>query len=351
MILEQLENSQKETYNRFVANNPSGSFLQAWEWGDWQEKLGKPVRRFFLSDSEKPVLAAQAILSPLPFGQFYLYLPYGPVRDLALKSEDLRFFILQLQKQFPKAAFIRIEPKNIFTDLNKLGRKSANVQPGKTLILDLSEPLEELLNSMHPKTRYNIKLAKKRGVEVSCDLAVVPKYGLYVKEVLDLILETSKRQNYFTFSQSYYQGLVDFFALKNNESSVKLYIYKAVLGKELLASALMFDFGTTRTYLFGGSSNIHREVMAPHLLHFNAMLDAKNLGLRFYDFWGVETSSGETPGFARFKMGFAPQENEAQSKAIRHYAGAYDIFENKFLYHGYRMLRKLNRTVKKIGFA
>ena len=88
---------------------------------------------------------------------------------------------------------------------------------------------------------------------------------------------------------------------------IKLHIYKSIYQNKLLASAIFIDFGKTRTFLFGGSSAQDKNVMAPYLLHWQAILDAKNAGMKFYDFWGTETAKGEVPGFVRFKLGFAPQ--------------------------------------------
>ena len=103
-----------------------------------------------------------------------------------------------------------------------------------------------------------------------------------------------------------------------NKGNVSLHIYKAIFQNQLLGAAFMVDFGKTRTFLFGGSSEFHKNVMAPYLLHWKAMQDAKALGLTTYDFWGIETSSGETPGFVRFKIGFRGQSSGSSSgKGIR----------------------------------
>ncbi len=339
MKLVELTSSDKEQYNRFVASQQAGSFLQAWEWGEWQVRLGRTVSRFKISDdSGNQAGSIQLIKMPLPFGKYYLYAPYGPVvsGQWAVGSGQL---LDQLKQKFPEAIFIRLEPKTSFlsTTHYPVLTKSANIQPTKTLVLDLAKTEEQLLAEMHPKTRYNIKLAQRHNVEVSCDLMVVPGYGLYLKEALDLLVQTAGRQSFQTFPRSYYEQLLNFFALHNSNGDVKLYVYKALKDKELLVTAVMVDFGGTRTYLFGGSSPHHREVMAPYALHWQAILDAKNLGLKLYDFWGIETSSGDTPGFVRFKMGFGGEELV--------YAGAYDISNKKLWYHGYKGLRGINRSL------
>lgn len=335
--------SDKAEYNNFVAAQPSGSFLQSWEWGQWQEKLGRKAFRYFLrNDSGSIAMVIQVIRMPLPLGKFYLYAPYGPVVDLKFNIENLKILVQLLRKKNPDAIFIRLEPK--FDGLQAVSypllTKSPNIQPAKTLVLDLLKSADELFSAMHHKTRYNIRLSQKHGVEVAADLAVVPGHGLYIQEAIRLIVQTAGRQSFKTFPSSYYEKLVDFFAVHNNKEDLKVYIYKALYQRQLLAAAIMVDFGNTRTYLFGGSSDLHREVMAPYALHFQAIKDAKAAGVSHYDFWGIETAAGETPGFVRFKTGFGG--------VVCEYSGAYDILNNQIWYKAYSCLRFANRIIKSL---
>ncbi len=363
----ELEEKDKPEYNRFVINNESCSFLQSWDWGEWQQSLGREVKRFFLTDDKEVGLndndnesnvvgTAQFIKMPLPFGWHYWYCPYGP---LAV-GENFQFFPQSgipknigtifpaerdpeehrdnFQSIFKEAVFVRIEPKSRYWELSTEHLtlvKSHNIQPQKTLLIDLSKTEEQLLAEMHHKTRYNIRLAKKKGVRVESELIVTPGHGLYFQEAVDLILQTAKRQGYKGYGREYYNGLVDHFSLHSGDelSGIKITIYKALKDRDILASAIMLDFGNTRTYLFGGSSEEQKEVMAPYALHFQAMLDGKQKNIHFYDFWGLETSAGKTSGFARFKKGFGGFEKE--------YAGAYDVVLKKPEYRIYKILRKI----------
>ena len=352
MELIEIEKLQKDLYNRFVMDNETGSFLQAWEWGDWQKQLGRQVQRFWIKGEGQLIASIQLVQMPLPFGKFYLYAPYGPVvsGELRVMSNEL---LNQMKEKFIGATFIRIEPKHLAFSTNDLAlHKSPNIQPGKTLIVDLTQSPEELLAQMHPKTRYNIKLAQKHGVRVEEEFAISAGHGLFFQEAIELICQTAKRQGFFGHSAEYYQNLVDFFALQN-ASQVKAHIYKAIFQNQLLASAIMLDFGQTRTFLFGGSGEFHKQVMAPYLLHFQAMLDAKAAGFNSYDFWGAETSKGDAPGFVRFKMGFAPpsasssglrgQLRSGSASGIKEYAGAYDLICQPAGYRIYQALRLVNR--------
>ena len=343
-----MRENRKQEYNNFIAAQESGSFLQGWEWGEWQAALGREVLRYFIGKdnnnnyNDNILASIQMIKMPLPFGKHYLYCPYGPVTDLRFKIEDLRFLIQELKKNFHEAVFIRIEPKiNISLILYPLSlTKTKNIQPGKTLLIDLSKSEEKLLAEMHPKTRYNIKVAQKHGVEIKDEFDISIRHGLYAKEAVELIVETAKRQGYKGYGLGYYEKMIDYLAMREPQGDLKLHIYKAIFQNQLLASSIIIDFGKTRTFLFGGSSLFHKNVMAPFLMHFKAMLDAKAQGLSFYDFWGIETAKGDTPGFVRFKLGFSESID-----AIKQYDGAFDMVNNQFLYAIYKVFRYIHRLV------
>ena len=354
MNLIELSLADKNQYNQFVANCPSGSFLQSWEWGQWQEKLGRRIFRYWiLDDIGNHAASIQLIKMPLPFGRYYLYAPYGPVIQSVGVSECRQignFILFELERIFSVAVFIRVEPKSDLrpptSDLRLI--KSPNIQPGKTLLIDLKKPEGQSLAEMHTKTRYNIKLAQKHGVVVQEEFAISPGNGLYFKEAVELIVQTSGRQGFVSFPAKYYYNLIDTLAL-NVHGDLKIHIYKALFGDNLLSAAVMVDFGKTRTFLFGGSAEENRNVMAPYLLHWQAILDAKNLGFEFYDFWGIQTAGGETPGFVRFKLGFAPEHSSGPSGGgIKEYPGAYDYICKPLAYWLYTVFRRLNRFFKKI---
>ncbi len=369
--LIELQESQKDEYNHFVAAQESGGFLQSWEWGEWQKALGRQVFRYkALDDSGSQAASIQLIKIPLPLGKYYLYAPYGPVLAGGEQYQALSIMYQALQKQFPEAVFVRIEPKFLLPPTHyPLLAKTPNIQPGKTLFIDLSKTQDQLLGEMHHKTRYNIRLAQKHGVEiypvrnpevlifgssdtgsglisngVKDEFDISIGNGLFTKEAVHLIVETSKRQDYKGYDNDYYERMIDNFAIKSpspNHSpegrgeTVRLHIYKAIYNNQLLSSAIMIDCGNTRTFLFGGSSDRNKNLMAPYLMHFRAMLDAKALGLSKYDFWGVETSKGDTPGFVRFKLGFGGKTVE--------YGGAYDMILDNLGYKFYTFLRKIKR--------
>lgn len=345
MHLLELSESEKPRYHQFVAYHPQSSFLQAWEWGEWQKRLGNSVKRFIvINEAEEILLAAQVIIQGIgKIKRQYLYVPYGPILSIDSTPNEqknvVQFFIAQLREYFPQAIFIRLEPKQTILDLAAIAKKTLNIHPSKTTVLDLSKPESDLLAAMHPKTRYNIKVAKKHEVKIISELVVVPGKGLHLPEVLDLLMLTARRQRYKTHGKQYYKNLIDFFGILPHPRDFDITIYKAFYNNELLATGIMADYGRTRTYLYGGTDVRNKQVMAAYALHWQAIQDAQSKGLECYDFFGTETSSGHEAGFVRFKLGFAGNTEE--------YPGAYDIVWHRAWYNIYTVIRFLNRKINR----
>jgi peptidoglycan pentaglycine glycine transferase (the first glycine) len=333
MELVRLTDLDQPQYHRFVNNHLSGSFLQSWNWGQWQLQLGQQVHRFFVKEGEAILLSAQVIQTTIPgFHRHYLYIPYGPLMDQS-HPEVINYFIAELKKLFPQSLFIRLEPKD---NLKIPGQPTPHIQPGKTLVLDLKQSPEQLLANMHPKTRYNIKVAERHEVRITNEPVVTPGYGLHLKEALNLLVNTAKRQDFKSHPANYYKNLIDFFSMQP-QSDCTISVYKALYKQQLLATALMIDFGSQRTYLFGGTADQDKNVMAPYALHWQAVRDAQEKNLTSYDFWGIETASGKTPGFVRFKLGWGGE--------TINYPAATDIVLNQAWYTIYNVLRKINRKL------
>lgn len=323
-----IQNLSQVEYDRFVSEHESGSFLQSWDWGEWMRQNGKPPFRVAVCDENKKIiLCAEIFISPIPkIGKKYLYIPYGPLIAENVDQQVWNFFTKEIHKIFNNVLFLRIEPKD---PIQISGTPTKHIQPGKTLVLDLSKNTEQLLLEMHQKTRYNIKVAQRHGVKI--------KTGHADKNALELIKQTAQRQGYKSHSLDYYLNLVQKFTTQN--SGIKTTIYSAEFEYKTLASALIVDFGNTRTYLFGGTSEEHRNVMAPYLMHWQAIQDAQKEGFKCYDFWGIETASGQTPGFVRFKLGWGGTQIS--------YPQPMDLIYGPVWYFIYKILRLLNKYISK----
>lgn len=329
IVVRKIKNEEQKIYSDFIAAHESGSFLQSWGWGEYQTTLGKTAIRYGVFEDNNLIAAAQLLLTKIPtLPGSYLYCAYGPLIKAGYNQNSIteitHSLVKHIKADYAKIWFIRFEPKD---NLPIDGKPTLHIQPGSSLITDLASSEDDLLNAMHPKTRYNIKVANKHGITVNSNF--LPQI-----EAINLLTETSKRQGYNAHSNTYYTAVLKYFS--EHATDCKASLYTALYGKEIIASAIMIDNGITRTYLFGGSNNNFRNMMAPYALHWQAIKDAKQLGLTKYDWWGTQTASGGTPGFVQFKLRWGGTQ--------KFFAEPRDIVLNSLWYRAYNMLRKINRS-------
>jgi len=312
------EISDKQQWNTAV-RQAGGSFLQSWEWGEFQYQYGRQVHHLAIEEQGKIISPLLVLEYGLPASRSYFFSPRGPLTD---QPEHFDLFLDKLRELalHSRAIFWRLEPLNRDQGLGCRVQVNA-VHPQQTLILDLDKTPEELLNSFKPKTRYNINLAERKGVKV--------RYSTEIKDLdlfYQLISETSKRQKIRIFPRSYYQLMLETLA---DTGIIQLYI--AEYNNLPIAANLMLAFDDTLTYLHGGTNHEHRALMAPQLLQWQAIKDAVATGLKQYDFFGINEQ--KWPGVTRFKLGFG-------GRAVD-YPGTFEIPLNKIWYTAYRGLKKL----------
>jgi lipid II:glycine glycyltransferase (peptidoglycan interpeptide bridge formation enzyme) len=302
------------------------SFLQTAEWLEFQNSIGRKVWRF---DDGKVV--ANIIRHDLPFGMNYLYIPHGPEIHLdqitgGLKNELQSFvaYIKNLAKE-QKSIFIKIEPMydSVIELLYGAGfRKSKKeIQPHKSIVLDLNRSEDEILAGMHHKTRYNIKVAEKYGVTVR----KIEDIEVFLK----LLQKTANRQGFATHPASYYRSMYEFF--KTEGGTVQASLYVAEFEGKAIAGGLMLTYADVACYLHGGSDHEHRQIMAPYSFHWHVIREMKTQGFALYDFGGSE--GDKYPGVTRFKLGWGGRQIE--------YPGAFDMSIRWFWFLMYKILRKI----------
>lgn len=274
---------------------------------------------------------SSGVVYDLPFGKKFISSPKGP--DVLNIKEIIN------NAKPEKPVFVRIEPEKISDDeIKKYGLKkvgagtllSGQASPKATRVLDISKSEEEILAAMKPKTRYNIRLAEKKGVTIKM---------LDSDDILyELLEKTSKRdRGYHPHEKKYYTKMIKELA-KNDVA----HIFVAEHEGDFLAAILVGFFGEVATYLHGGFDDKKRNLMAPYLCQWEAIKYAKKHGCTLYDFWGVaETDDPKDPwaGITRFKEGFGGE------KVI--FAGTYDIVLNKFWYNVLTIAAKIKHLVKK----
>lgn len=294
MDLRQITDKQKSQYNKLVSH-----IMQSWEWGDFRKKMELTVLRYGIYQNNKLITAFQLTLHKIPFTKKNVgYLPKGPFPD-----EDLVDALKKIGKE-NNCAFIKIEPHIEKTPNSKFQISNEFKNSPKPLftkynfVLNITKSEDELLKNMHPKTRYNIRVAQKKGVKTE-ERTDDEAFKIY----LNLYFETTKRQNYHGHNQYYHRRVWD--TLKN-AGMARLLI--ATYQNQPLTAWVLFNFKDTLYYPYGGSSKAHPEVMANNLVAWEAIKLGKGLKINKFDMWGALGPNADPKdpwfGFHRFKMGY-----------------------------------------------
>lgn len=339
----------KDQWDKIISSFPGKHILQSWNWGEIKRFSGwEPIHKIWRDEDEKAFAAAliltrvisfKGIMTPLRI----MYLPRGPLvhdwKDRALVSQVFAD-LFKLGHQH-RVIFIKIDPEvelgrgipgtggalvNPFSDLLIEELSDAHwipsaeqVQFRNTMLIDLRPAQDQLLANMKQKTRYNIRLAKKRGVKIRAGSM----------DDLDLLFqmyaETSVRDGFTIRNADYYLSLWGTF-IKDGLAEPLL----AEVDGTPIAGVIIFHFGDRAWYMYGMSREAHREKMPNYLLQWEAMVRAKNAGCVVYDLWGAPNEFVESDGMwgvYRFKAGLGAE--------VVRFIGAWDLPLNKFMYRVY----------------
>lgn len=308
-------------------------FTQSWAWGELRGEGGAPVRRFVLQDETGEWLAAaQMSYRAKKLNTGFWRAERGPVFASTLstekKKETFWEFCRQLNTQKglrDRSLFWRFEPSVELEEsqgmMTTSFRRASHGDPSSTLVLNVSQTQDEILAGMHEKTRYNIRLAGRKGVTTR--IADKPSD---LETFLDLAIETAARDGFTQYGREHLKRTYQVMH-SNGLAQIRLAEHE---GKILVADMEML-FGDTVTYLHGASSSASRNLMAPYLVHWDAIVDAQRRGFKYYDFWGINPQSKAMyyyrdawEGITRFKLGFGGRR--------MNYIGTWDLPLNYFLY-------------------
>ena len=336
MQIIQVTEDYKQHWDNFVKINAGdGGLLHSWQWGEFQRSLDNKIFRLAVIDGMGEFQAAALLIRyDLPFEYNYLYCPRGPVIN-ALKINDLNSLLSEIKKiaRDEKSFLVRVDPP--WTAGNEKLLSSARfrkgdkeIQPKCVFMIDLNKSVEELSAGLKQKVRYNINLAKKHGVKfrISDSLADIEPFWQLTKQ-------TGSRDGFSPHPKEHYKKMFEIFCA---EGMAKLFI--AEYQNQFIAANLVASFGRVSTYLHGASSNICRDVMAPYLLQWEAIMEAKRLGFQYYDFGGVNGTTffdEKWAGITRFKTGFS-----ASTKPIE-YVGSYEKVINPVIYSVYKFIKQI----------
>ncbi|HST06434.1 MAG TPA: peptidoglycan bridge formation glycyltransferase FemA/FemB family protein [Chloroflexia bacterium] len=350
----------------------AGTLLQSWGWGEFKSATGwSPYRLAFHKtgsprvvkpvgyshpDSSTPMIYGQTLyrsVPRLPLRVSVGYMPRGPVylapaRDNE-EAEEAFWKRVHTASKKRGAIFLKVEPNIVLTEdltkgaidkkMGKMGfRPAGRLQPARTWVLDIAASEDDLLKGMKPKTRYNLRLAGRRGVTVRRAETLADLLAFH-----SMLETTGARDEFGIHTFPYYEQLWNTFG-PGGDNNIAILLAEhpdeAERAHGPIAGLLAFRFGHEAIYMYGASSNRGREHMPNYLLQWEAIRWAKSHECTVYDFWGIPdppaggddegaevspiNSRSGLRGVYWFKRGFGGRQIE--------YPGAYDYVYNPLLY-------------------
>lgn len=316
-----------DDFNKKIYNAAAAHPLQSWEWGDARKELGLEVIRIGEFDENNLVNVYQLTLHPVPHTPYKIgYLPRSKY-----PSKEILKFLVDIGGKY-NLIFIKFEPNEAKAKL-KHTPKDFNIHqsphplfPQWTQVLDISRSEQDLMNNMKSKTRYNVKLAEKKGVRVK-EESTDKGFQIFSK----LYFDTCKRQKYFGHNQYFHDTV-----WKHLKTDIS-HILTTYFNGTPLASYELFCFNNTFYYTYGGTSLEYRNLMGANLLMWEAIKLGKKLGATSFDMWGSLPPNYDPThpwaGFTRFKEGYGTEFVEM--------IGSYDLVIKPMIYPIYNTLYKI----------
>lgn len=310
----------REEWNRNVWHP-----LQSFEWGEFREKTGVKVVRMG---------GIQVTIHKIPHTPWNI--GYCP------KSGRIDIEMVKTLKNIAaenSCIMIKCEPK---VEVKELGNRKQELVKlgfvaGRSLftkynfVLDVTASETVLMSNFKQKTRYNIRVAEKRGVRVEVDNSV-EAFNRY----LELTEETTRRQGFYAHDRSYHQKMWE-----TLQSAGMANLLVAKYGGEIITAWVLLKFKDSLYYPYGASTREHREVMANNLVMWEAIKLAKKWGLKYLDMWGALGPEADPNdpwyGFHTFKSGYGARHVE--------YVGTWDYVTNPSLYRVYKVAEQLRWLV------
>jgi len=340
----------RDTFNAFLERHPRGHPLQTWNWGEVKSRTGwQPLRLGVVGDDGEYIACASLLSRPLPgVDKCIFYAPRGPVLDWS-DRRLVEFLLGGIQKLAEEkgAILLKIDPDVLksegsalrliedqgFRPVNK-GKNFEGVQPAFVMRLDLEgRTPDELLADFHSKTRYNIRYAFRKGIEVRTECTRRDLDDFY-----DILEVTAERDEFGIRSREYFTYIWD--------QLVEHGYAKLVMAHhegQPLAGAMAFQLGRRAWYVYGASSNEKRNLMPNYAVQWELIRWAKELGCHTYDFRGVSGNlDPEDPlyGLYRFKKGFDAELFEL--------AGEFDLVYHPAWYWAWRTGEPLYRRIRSL---
>lgn len=325
--MEIKEITSKEVWENFLAEIKPATFLQSWNWGEFNARTDHKIWRIGCYENGKLEAIALIIKVTARRGNF-LFCPHGPVSPFGkgrgpLSGEGfasiisaLTHYLIPIAKQ-ERCAFVRISPivekdskssvaesdhpplakEEVFTNLGYREAPIHMMHPELGWILDITPSEEQLLANMRKTTRYSIKKAEKDGVAITTSSNPADFEKFY-----EIYKETVKRQEFKGFSEAYFRAEIEIFFSQNQG----MFFFAEYKG-QITGTAIIIFYGDSAYYHHAATNRKFEKLTDAQLMQWHVIKEAKRRGLHFYNFWGVvEESKTKHPwhGLSVFKRGF-----------------------------------------------
>ena len=339
-MIELREMTDRGEWDGFVTSREEANFLHSWQWGEFHKSRDKQIIRRGVFDNGRLVGVYTGQVEPARRGK-HIEVVGGPIIDWANKKAVKALFAdISEQAKAHKCVYVRIRPQleksekslKLFKDL---GLKPAPMYLSVELagVLDLTKTEDEILAGMRQRLRRSLRKAAKNDivVETTTDPAAM-------KEFYQIQLQTAGRHQFVAFSEDFLTK--QFVAFVETGNAV---LYTARYQGEVLAQNFMIFYGNEASYHYGVSTELGTQLSGAPLLHMQAMRDARERGIKRYNFWGIvdeDDTKHRFYGVSVFKRGFGVDE-------LR-YLPAHDLIVERVGYLKTKAVETVRRRIRKV---
>lgn len=336
-----IENAtDREEWDKFVTSHPEANFLQSWDYYEFYRSRGNQiVRRLARLDGE--IVAAYAGVVEAAKRGRHLAIAGGPILDWENRSLVRQIFRdMGEQGRRENCVFVRVRPQlerspHSLKLMRELGLRPAPMYLSVEFagILDLEKSEEEIMQGMRQRLRRALRKAAKN--EITVEKSTDPRD---IHEFYQIELQTAGRHNFVAFSEDFLTKQFAAFA-KHGEAV----LYTAKYQGEILAQNFMIFYGNEASYHYGVSSELGTKLSGAPLLHVEAMRDARERGIKRYNFWGIvelDEVKHRFYGVSCFKRGFGVEELK--------YTPAHDLVLKPARYAVTKLIETIRKKVRHV---
>lgn len=330
----------KKVWEEFVTSHAEANFLQSWQWGEFHELRERKVLRRGVFEGEKLVGVYTGHIEPARRGK-HMQIPGGPIVDWKNDTAVTALFDdMRAQAKKSGCVYVRVRPQREDSlksreTLVKNGLKPAPMYLSVELagVLDLTKSEDEILAGMRQRLRRALRKAAKNNITVETSTNPADVHEFY-----QIQLQTAGRHGFVSFSENFLQKQFEAFAPTGNAV-----LYTAKYNGEILAQNFMLFYGDEASYHYGVSTELGTKLSGAPLLHMQAMRDARERGIKRYNFWGIvdeDDTKHRFYGVSVFKRGFGVEE-------LR-YTPAHDLVVKKVPYFATWLIEAVRRKTRKV---